>query len=290
MNCRLALGTVQFGLDYGISNTRGQVPPAEVAQILARAAEAGIDTLDTAYAYGASEQVLGQTLQQLATPMRLVTKFPVLPEPSSPEAVWAESCRRLHGYPVYGYLLHNYHSFRERLELVDFLQALKARGEVQRTGFSVYQPQELEEILAKGLRFELIQLPYSVLDQRFAPFFPRLRELGVEIHTRSAFLQGLVFCPLDRLSGQFAAALPSLRRLHEIAAASGLPIATLCLGFALANPLIGRVVIGVQSLANLDDNLRVLSQTEQLEPWLPELAQLKLDNATILNPSLWKKL
>lgn len=286
--CRLALGTAQFGLDYGISNTQGQVAPAEVAQILARAAEAGIDTLDTAYAYGNSEQVLGEALEKLVTPFRLVTKFPVEAALATPQAVWAESRHRLRGYPVYGYLLHNYHSFQERLELLDFLQGLKARGEVQRTGFSVYHPQELEEILANRLPFELIQLPYSVFDQRFAPYFPQLQQMGVEIHIRSALLQGLVFCAAATLPSQFAAVLPRLTRLQEIARQAGLPVSVLCLGFALANPLIERVVVGVQSLANLDDNLHVLDLAEQLQPWLPELAELRLEDEGILNPSLWK--
>lgn len=288
MSCRLALGTVQFGLDYGISNTQGQVPAVEVARILLRAAEAGIDTLDTSYSYGNSEQVLGEALQPLGVPLRVVTKYPVEADVGAPAEVWVESQRRLRGYPVYGYLLHNYHSFRERLERVDFLQQLRARGEVQRTGFSVYQPQDLAEILDKQLPFELIQLPYSVLDQRFAPFLPELKRRGVEIHARSAFLQGLVFCAPETLPAQFAAALPSLRRLRAIAEQSGLPLATLCLGFALANPLLDRIVVGVQSLANLEQNLSVLELAGQIQPWLAQLAELKLKDETILNPSLWK--
>lgn len=291
MSCRLALGTVQFGLAYGISNQRGQVPIEEVARILARAAAAGIDTLDTSYSYGNSEQVLGAALERLDARLRVVTKYPVEADAEfgAPQAVWDESQRRLRGYPVYGYMLHNYHSFRERLERVAFLQELKAQGLVQRIGCSVYRPDELAEILDKQLPFELIQLPYSVLDQRFAALLPELKRRGVEVHVRSAFLQGLVFRAPDSLPPQFGAAVPSLLRLRAIAAQSGLPVATLCLGFALANPLLDRVLIGVESLANLEQNLSVLALAPQIEPWLPQLAELALEDETVLNPLLWNK-
>ena len=56
---KLAIGTAQFGLNYGISNTQGQVDKAQVADILSLGASLGIDTLDCAGAYGNSEQILG---------------------------------------------------------------------------------------------------------------------------------------------------------------------------------------------------------------------------------------
>src|SRR5262245_62959827 len=71
---KLGLGTVQFGLAYGVTNASGQVPRADVAAILAAALAAGVDLFDTAAAYGESETVLGELLPE--KPLRLVSKIP----------------------------------------------------------------------------------------------------------------------------------------------------------------------------------------------------------------------
>lgn len=72
MPSKLALGTVQFGLEYGINNQAGQVSPEAIARILSECRLHGVDTLDTARTYGTSEAVLGQ---QDLTGLRVVTKL-----------------------------------------------------------------------------------------------------------------------------------------------------------------------------------------------------------------------
>lgn len=287
MTSKLALGTVQFGLDYGISNDRGQVPFEEVRQILRLADQCGIDTIDTARAYGESEVVLGRALDETMK-FRIVTKFPADDGGRSPQALWRESCDRLGNRPIYGYLLHNYHSFRDRLHLVDFLQKLRSQGKVKRTGFSLYHPDELKEILDLGIPFELLQVPFSILDQRFLPYFKELQSQGVEIHARSAFLQGLVFRNPESLPDFFHTCRDTLIRLSRKAMDFQVSIADVCLGFCLAQSDIDRVVIGVDSIENLEQNIATRAIVPNIMENLDEFASFSLDDSTILNPALWE--
>lgn len=287
MSARLALGTAQFGLAYGINNTRGRIPATEVKQILQEAAAAGIDTIDTAYAYGESEKAIGAALDDSMS-FRIVTKFPARDSRRHPLAIWRESCERLGHRPVYGYLLHNYAAFVDRLHLVDFLQELRAQGHVQRTGFSLYHPDELRDIFDRGLPFEIVQVPFSVLDQRFLPYFPELHKRGIEIHIRSVFLQGLVFRDPAALPEFFRPAVGALNRLHDASRVLQLGVAEFCLGFCLAQAHVDRVIVGVDSLQNLRQNIACGSTVKAIEANREILPALALAVPEVLNPALWK--
>ena len=78
---KLGLGTVQFGMNYGMSNLRGRTPPAEVDHILRLAADNGVQVLDTAAVYGDSEVVLGKLLAP-DHDFRIVTKIPGFKTPT----------------------------------------------------------------------------------------------------------------------------------------------------------------------------------------------------------------
>ncbi|WP_051305625.1 aldo/keto reductase [Desulfogranum mediterraneum] len=285
MNSRISLGTVQFGLDYGINNLRGKVPPQEVQQILKEAYRHGVDTLDTAAAYGESEQVLGEALRG-AMPFKVITKFPPVGD-SSPREVLQTSIKRLQT-PLYGYLLHNYHSFRQRTGIVDQMQALRQEGRVCKTGFSIYEPADLEEIFDLDLPFELVQLPLSILDRRFEPYLFELSERGVEVHCRSAFLQGLVFMEAAKVPPFFYPVKGQLLRLKKIALELGLTVAELCVAFCLAHNEVERVVVGVDGLDNLRQNLEVEKKAWSAAAILEQAEELKVTSPEILNPSKWK--
>src|SRR5262245_41878939 len=72
---RLSLGTVQFGLDYGIANTTGKVSEVQVQKILHKALTEGLGAIDTASSYGNSEAVLGKFLKSHADSFKIVTKL-----------------------------------------------------------------------------------------------------------------------------------------------------------------------------------------------------------------------
>lgn len=283
---RLALGTVQFGLDYGISNQRGQIPPAEAAAILDRASASGIDVLDTAANYGSSEEVIGRYLRAHQGRFKIVSKLPSVKTVREAIAQLEKSLKRLGVKKLYGYLLHDFETVKRSPEIV---RALARDERIEKVGFSLYYPDQLKYLAEKKLPFDLVQVPYSIFDQRFRPTFSRLRQSGREIHVRSVFLQGLVFQPPNQLSGALTRAGPKLKLLREIARENKIGLAEICLKFALANRLIDRVVIGVESLAGLEDNIKAVRNKTDFSSVLAQLRLLREDDEEIILPMNWKK-
>ncbi|HHG85154.1 MAG TPA: aldo/keto reductase [Bacteroidetes bacterium] len=291
---KLALGTVQFGLDYGISNARGQVPTHEVKQILRLAAKAGVQTLDTAYAYGNSEKVLGTCLPDVPDGnFKLISKFPPGHNLPPIAEILGKSLDRLGQKSLYAYLFHSLETYQQQPQSWEMMQALKAEGKIQKIGFSLYAPKDalalLESGKKAGLSLDLIQVPFSILDQRWAEVFPRLKTAGVEIHVRSAFLQGLVFRDPSALDAHFALAQPALKHLNTLSQELNLPVSALCLGFALRQPEIDQVVIGVANPAQFQENLEMVARIAEIEPIMQELKTLAITDEQILLPMNWPK-
>jgi len=287
---KIALGTVQFGINYGISNLRGKVPESESLRILASCKGLGIDTLDTAAAYGDSESVLGSAFAKLGrhSAFRVISKFSASSQQSVDLEIKA-SLARLGLESLYGYLLHHVADLRDHPELWDQLSLAKTTGLVEKIGFSLYSPSELLELLDLGLKPDLIQIPFSVFDRRFETVFERCRNEEIEVHSRSAFLQGLVFLEPESLSPHFHNAAPVLRKLKVLSQKSEISIAHLCLGFCLLNPSLQRVVIGVESNTNLEENAIVESLLDRVELIMPDLDGLAISDESILLPTLWPK-
>ena len=280
MISKIVLGTVQFGLNYGINNFNGQVKISDIQTILSFSKSAGIHTLDTAFLYGNSEENLGQcNLENF----KIVSKLPPC-EVGEIEATLEKTLQRLQQKKLYGYLFHHFSTYQKDEKTIDTLQVLKAKGKVQKIGFSLYNPSELEMLFDKNIHFDLVQVPYNLFDQRFDDYFPLLKAKGVEIHTRSAFLQGLFFKDLNKIPPYFNSVLPQLNQLHKY----GIEKAALCLNFVVANTNIDKVVIGVDGVEQLKINIESLKELSKVQLIRAELKSLKIDNEAITNPSLWK--
>ena len=277
---RLGVGTVQFGQAYGVSNTHGQVPSAEVKLILDLAARMGIGLLDTAANYGEAEAVLG--VNDLL-PFRIVSKTCGVQH--GVHAVIArvrESVRTLGAVDL---LL--VHSVQDLLgpsgtTLWRALQALKAEGLIGGIGISAYVADD-PVALAERFRPDAMQLPFSLLDQRLLHdgSLQRLKALGVEIHARSLFLQGLLF--MSRPPEKLGAAGPMLDRIKtEITAAGSTPLAA-ALGFVLSRPEIDVAVVGITGVQQLNEIVSAaLSPVPDMD-W----GTFALQDERILTPSLW---
>ncbi|GHA61400.1 aldo/keto reductase [Pontibacter akesuensis] len=287
-NSRLILGTAQFGLPYGISNSRGQIQAGEVAAILVAAAKAGITTLDTAAAYGNSENILASTFGSVNETFQIISKCP----PNKPELTikhaFNESAQRLQVPKLYGYLLHSYASYTSNKKIIQELQELKADGLVEKIGISLYHPEEAEELIKDGAAIDIVQFPYSVFDRRFEKVLPHLRQQGIETHVRSVYLQGLYFMSAENFNGSLKAAGPKIEQLQQLARSSSVPLPALLLGFALANPHISKVVIGVESLQTLKENI-TYSDIKIPPKLLEALQQFKEEDQNIILPYLWPK-
>jgi aryl-alcohol dehydrogenase-like predicted oxidoreductase len=283
---RLTLGTAQFGFNYGAFNENGQIPFNDIVKILDYAHSSGIDTLDTASGYGESELILGKYLVDGGHPFKIFTKMNKLSGVA--EAV-NSSLTNLHVDHCYGLLFHDYQSFRENPSLLQDLIEQKAVGRIQKVGFSLYYPDDLSDLLDSKVDFDVVQVQYSVFDQRFASLFPILKERGIEIHTRSVFLQGLYFANPDSLGAHFDTVKGRISELQSVSQAAGVPLGATCLNFALGNSYIDKVIIGVDNLHNLQDNINYLEFGNRVQVLLDNLKTLRVENIDILFPHFWKQ-
>jgi aryl-alcohol dehydrogenase-like predicted oxidoreductase len=288
MTDKLALGTVQFGLSYGVANAAGQVSQAEAGAILRRAAQAGVTTLDTAIAYGNSETVLGGIG---VAGWRVVTKLPPLPEDADDCPAWvrmqvAASLGRLGGIQLEAVLLHRPADLlgAHGADYRAALQALKHDGIARAVGVSIYRPSELDA-LWPVFRPDLVQAPFNVLDRRLATsgWLPRLASEGVRVHTRSAFLQGLLLMPAAQRPAWFAPWAPLLDEWQNWCELNGVSPLTAALAFGLTNPDIECVVAGVDSLAQLEEILAASAISAPVPP-----PQLSSEDCALIEPSQWK--
>lgn len=284
---KLGLGTVQFGLNYGINNRRGQVSRLEVTEILDYAESKGISFLDTAFAYGDSEERLGDYFTSHDCNFKVISKLPA-EFSSTVSTCFRESLKRLKLPVLYGYMFHDFNTFYNNRATLQELITLKRAGLVQKIGFSLYRTEELDFLFGNDVEFDLLQIPYNIFDRRFEVYFAELKDRGVEIHTRSSFLQGLVFKNRDSLSNQFEPIKDKLDILKGISLESGLLISTICLSFCTLNPYIDKVVIGVDSLDNLKDNIVSLDYTDKVGELLNRLTLLEEHDESVILPSNWK--
>lgn len=287
---RLSLGTVQFGTVYGVANEHGQVPAAEAADLIQRAKSAGIRALDTAPAYGESETVLGRIG---VAGWEVTTKLPPVPDTEPEVYPWMRSqvegsLGRLGLDRVYGVLLHRPDQLLgpRGSELLAALDQLREEGLVTKVGVSIYNPAELERLTAVA-RFDLVQAPCSVLDQRLVETgaAARLKEMGVELHARSVFLQGLLLMPETQRPRKFGRWSGIWRAWSQWLDENALDPVEACLLHALSIPEVDRVVVGVDGLSHLEALLA--TRIRELPP-LPKWSQNPPEE--LLDPSRWSML
>jgi aryl-alcohol dehydrogenase-like predicted oxidoreductase len=289
LSAKLCLGTVQLGLPYGIANQSGQPDTAAAFSILDAAHSAGVGMLDTGRAYGSSEEVIGAFMAKTGKAFKVVTKLPRHPDVSraSVETYLRQSLSRLGLGAVHGYLIHDFEAFQAHPEVWDHLLAQKDKGAVGQVGISAYYPREVELALSRGIRPDIVQLPLSVLDARFAPLLPELKRRSIEVHARSVFLQGAVFLPDDKLKGSLLAARDSIRRLRELSHRAGVSVQELCLKFVARQEGVDRLIIGVDSAAQLRHDAEVLDRPLQDAGLLAELRRLAVNDEAAVVPSQW---
>lgn len=283
---KLALGTVQFGLDYGVANKTGLVSKSEASKILSLAKNHGIKTLDTAAAYGTSELVLGELN---VDDWQIITKLPA--DAVGPDLDnWVaksigNSLKNLRQTNLYGVLLHRPSQlFDAEGELLYItLKKLKNEGFISKIGVSVYDPAELGPLLSY-FDFDIVQCPFSVMDRRLisSGWMDRLATQGVELHIRSVFLQGLLLMDKRDRPSRFDKWVGLWRDWDNWLAETGLSATEACLGFALSKSEISKIVVGVQSESQLAEILTSVSRGEVDAP-----AHLEVDSQDLLNPARW---
>jgi len=288
---RLALGSANFGLDYGVKN-KTKLSRSLVEPIISECRAAGLKVIDSAIGYGDSHRVLGDVGTH---DFSIVTKLPKLPNDVGDVKSWVFSLLEaalvdLQREDLYGLLMHHpsdLHTSRGP-ELADALQLAQTRFRIHKVGLSVYAPEELRNC-SDLMPIQLVQFPASPFDQRFLhdQTVLELKQRGVELHARSLFLQGLLLMPHAARPAYFSPWESSFSTFDRICEQDRVSPLSQCLSFAASHSNIDFWVIGVDSTSQLTEimNFNAEPRCEDCpEAWsifrdLPE---------TLLNPSLWR--
>lgn len=296
MTKQLCLGTAQFGLAYGITNTNGQVSESQVGELLVQANKTGICWLDTAQAYGNAETVIGRQLP-IAHGFHFISKLPAQRQPSFSgqdveawDQAFHKSCQRLGVQSLDALLLHEPSDLRKpgAHHLEAWLVGLRQQGLVQRIGVSIYSAEDLDGVNQALL--DLVQLPLSLYDQRLLHngTVTRLKSHGTAIHARSLYMQGLLLTPAAKWPSWVSSEVRAHQQaLEALAEQRGCQLIELALGFAREQLDLEAVVLGVCSV----DELTALQNAwAAASPWKEcEWRTWALKDSDILDPRLWPR-
>jgi aryl-alcohol dehydrogenase-like predicted oxidoreductase len=291
---KLGIGTVQFGMGYGISGVPVQTPAEEVERILAFGVERKISLLDTASSYGESEEVLGKSLPQ-GHPFKIVTKTPIYRKKEIDEAdarhlesTFLRSLERLRQKKVYALLIHDGNDLLlpGGIHLIEAMRQLREKGLVQKIGVSVYDGEQIDRLL-KIFTPDIIQLPINPFDQRLmqTAHLARLKSLKIEIHARSIFLQGLLLMnPGKELPPYFHRVRDQLEDYHQFLKNRSLTPLQASLRFVNNIGEIDFMICGVRTEKELQEIYSALDGEIRPE----DFSKFSLKDESILNPSLWR--
>lgn len=287
---RLAIGTAQFGLSYGVANQGGKVSQGEAKKILTRARQSGIDLLDTAIAYGDSEHVLGRVG---IGGWKVITKLPSIPLDVIDIRDWVhqqvqESLKRLNLANVDAVLLHRPEQVLgdRGAEILSALQALKTNELTKKIGISIYSPSELDHFDVAQY-FDLIQAPLNILDRSLieSGWLKKLNELNIEVHVRSVFLQGLLLMNIEERPLKFSTYSELWLEWDRWLAENNFSAVEGCLAFINAIEGLDGVLVGIESVEQLNEIIIASNLKLKNTPSWPKNIDPKL-----INPSLWPSL
>ena len=282
---RIVLGGAQLGLPYGILNGGETLSREEVARILDTAVDHRIDSIDTAIAYGQSESIIGETSQSR---FNIISKLPPLPVDVSNVSEWVHSqvqgsLSRLKCTSLDALLLHRPQDLTgaQGAELYAAIGLLMAEKVIHRFGVSIYSPDDLEGIIGT-FDIHVVQAPLNVFDRRILGVTNRLSALNIEVHVRSVFLQGvLIASPKDRPQ-RFEPWSEHFALFDEWVRSSGVSAMACCIGFALQQPGIAKLVIGTTSAESLDEIMNSIPNSVLEVP-----THLQSSVEQLIDPRFW---
>lgn len=289
---RLALGTAQFGFDYGISNIFGRVKNSEISSILKLAKKNNINLLDTAKAYGNSEDVIGNLKKDNFI---ITTKLAAIPKnckdiESYVQKSVSDSLQKLKVRNLYGILLHEPSDlFGDKgPELINSLNQLKFYKKVKKIGVSIYEFNQLEKII-NLFKIDIVQAPLNLMDRRLerSGWLEKLCNLGIEVHVRSIFLQGLLLMPQKKLPKNFEKLKYKFDKWYLKLQNKKKKALNVCLSYPLSLPNIKYIILGVENTTHLEEIISNLNNNDiDQEDWL----FMETNDEKLINPNYWSKI
>ena len=286
---KIGIGTLQFGFDYGVANKTGKLKTKEIKEIKKIAQKNNINIIDTANAYGDCEERLGKIN---FSKFDIVTKLPAT-KPDSNAYRWVTSSiqkalKKLKVKKIYAMHVHTtkYLLDKKGNQIYKALNDYKKKGVIKKIGVSIYTIEELNLILKK-FKIDLVLLPFNILDQRTinTKTLKKLKKMGIEIHTRSTFLQGLLVLKKNEIPSKFNKWMPLLNKWDSLSKKLKKHKFEVCLQYALSNPYIDKVILGIDSAKQFK---QIISKASFLKLNVKKLdASKEID---LINPSKWPNL
>jgi aryl-alcohol dehydrogenase-like predicted oxidoreductase len=289
---KIVLGTAQFGLNYGVSNNNGKTTKNQASEILDFAWNSGVDTIDTANAYGDSEQVIGKLSRN--HDWNIITKTPHCNDSKiskhyllSLDKAFNQSLFSLKTGNVDTLLVH---SATDLIKpggalLYKKIKQLKEERLIRKIGVSVYDYKQIDYIL-DNYHFDIIQLPISIIDQRLitSGHLGKIKLNGIEIHARSVFLQGLLLMPLNILPSYFSKIYKNLNFFSDYASEISLTKVELALGYVQSIKEIDKIVVGVNTV----DQLHEIINASTVKVDKKKCLNISVFDEDYINPYNWK--
>ena len=289
---KLALGTVQFGIDYGINSNHNKVKTNEVNDILAFALDNDIKLLDTAPEYGDSELIIGNVSMpdfNIVTKTRHFHKNAIKKE--DVDLLSADLDQSLHALnrdSIYGLLIHNANDLLKpgADKFFKKLNTLKQEGLISKIGVSVYSDGQIQKIIDR-FDIDIIQLPFNIIDCRLITTgtLEKIYGKGIEIHARSVFLQGLLLMERNSIPKKFDKWNNVWRIWNEWLRDNKITALDATIRYALSTPEIEKVLVGVNSKKQLQE---IVTSSKGALPNIPN--ELCIMDDDLLNPSNWSSI
>lgn len=287
---KVILGTVQLGIPYGINNSTGKPELNEALRILSVAMSNGIRVLDTADAYGDAQEIIGEYHKTSNEKFDVITKFSSSGSSLSLEQKVLNSLQTLRVDYLYGYLFHNPSDFFKSPQILRELGSVKRQGLIKHVGISIYSNQDFSAAIDTE-EVDLIQIPYNLLDNRNqrGDLIEKAKEKGKIIHTRSAFLQGLFFKTIDQLPVKLKPLSESLEAIFKVSEKAKVGIQELAISYVLNNSSIDGIILGVDTLDQLNENIEVLKKIALgRNSYNSKIDEVNVKEVELLNPNNWK--
>ena len=285
---KLALGTAQFGLDYGIANESGKIKILDAKNILEFARVSKIDLIDTAIGYGDSEKVIGEIGAQ---EFKIVSKLPPFTENLLDIDLWLKnnvqsSLKRLGVKFLYGLLLHRPGDLRGDMgkKLIKALKKIQSQGLIKKIGLSIYDPRELDEFI-NLIEPDIIQAPLNIIDRRLetSGWLSKLHQSGIEVHTRSTFLQGLLLIPIKKIPSKFDKWNLIWEKWNSELFKNNLNASEVCLSYPLSLPEVTRVIVGIDNLNQLKNLVKISKNNTVKKDWSFMIS----NDPMLIDPTKW---
>ena len=283
---KLILGTVQFGLAYGINNLKGKPDKETVFEILSYAHQNGIRYLDTAELYGDAHDLIGEFHKtNPSKKFQIITKFPHDFEESLDHKI-STYLSQLNVERLNAILFHSFDSYLNHREQIGDMVKFKSK-KFKYLGVSVYTNEEMNEVI-EDINIDIIQTPFNLFDNLNlkGKLLQKAKAKNKIILTRSAFLQGLFFMKKDNPNAVRIKLEKEWNAINAIAQKSLISIGSIALNYCLVQPNIDGVLIGVDSLDQLKENISFSKQKIPLQ-YFDQINSIILDNVELLNPTRW---